>query len=334
VAQWIAESVPSLIPQTSRGGPEPTDDVVVLAEDSEVSAEIVASDSTAYWVDRGFSNGDSIQAVPLLGGIQTTVYASPGEGTSTIPSLALDSSYLYWAESPLADQQMSLVKRIPLGGGRIEPVLASRGRIQQIFVDPPFLYSVEERSVRATRLSDGSQTTLQTETQALSTEGCAMAADQGVAFWLDATLTSSNGIMAASGPGFWPASLARRDAAISAMRAAGESLYWIERGSSSEGGSLFVMDTAGGVPARVFESIRMSTSVSYGHALLAADEDGVYWMVDPTGPLNDGAVYQGARGLEPRVLVSGVGRPGGVAVSGPRVVFTDMGAGCVVSASK
>jgi hypothetical protein len=301
----------------------------VLADDTEVSAEIVASEVDAYWVDRGFSGGDSIQSVPLAGGIETTIYASHENGVSTIPSLALDSSYLYWAESPLTENQMSLVNRIPLGGGAVEPVLAVRGSIRQIFVDPPFLYSVDERSVRALQLLDGSQTTLGPSAQA-----GAMTVDQGTAYWLGASAASPPAIMSASGPGFPRVSLAMRDAAIPAMRAAGQSLYWVERGGWNDGASLFTMDRAGGTPVRLFESSRMSASAAYGHALLAADTDGVYWMVDPSGPTSDGALYQGARGLEPRILVSGIGRPGGVAASAGQLVFTDMGAGFVVRVSK
>jgi hypothetical protein len=245
------------------------------------------------------------------------------------PSLALDSSYLYWAESPLTENQMSLVNRIPLGGGAVEPVLAVRGSIRQIFVDPPFLYSVDERSVRALQLLDGSQTTLGPSAQA-----GAMTVDQGTAYWLGASAASPPAIMSASGPGFPRVSLAMRDAAIPAMRAAGQSLYWVERGGWNDGASLFTMDRAGGTPVRLFESSRMSASAAYGHALLAADTDGVYWMVDPSGPTSDGALYQGARGLEPRILVSGIGRPGGVAASAGQLVFTDMGAGFVVRVSK
>lgn len=118
------------------------------------------------------------------------------------------------------------------------------------------------------------------------------------------------------------------------MRATGSSLYWVEGGGSSDGGSLFVLNRAGGVPFRIFESNRLSASASYGHALFAADEDEAYWMLAPTGSTRDGALYEGARGVEPRVLVSGVERPGGVAVSRGWVVFTDMGTGLVVRVSK
>jgi len=161
-----------------------------------------------------------------------------------------------------------------------------------------------------------------------------MTAGQGAAYWLGTAVASAEAIMTASAPGFLRSSLAPRDAAIPAMRAAGTSLYWVERGGLSDGASLFVMDRAGGTPIRVFESSRMSASASYGHALFAADTDGAYWMVDPSGPLSDGALYQGAEGVPPQILVSGIGRPGGVAVSGGRVVFTDMGAGSVVRVSK
>jgi hypothetical protein len=325
---------PYLIPSgASRSAKEPDDAIVVLAEDSEVSAEIVASGVTAYWVDRGFSNADSIRAVPLDGGVATTVYTCPDDRVSTVPSLALDSMYLYWAESPLSEHQMSLVKRIPLDGGPIEPVLATRGRIRQIFVDPPFLYTIDEGSVRATQLADRSQTTL--GTVPASAEAGAMTADHGAAYWLGAAVASTKAIMTTSGPGFQPMSLATRDAVIPAMSATGRSLYWIERGGLSDGASLFVMGRAGGTPVRVFESSRMSASASYGHAILAADADGAYWMVDPSGPVNDGALYQGGvGGLEPQILVSGIERPGGVAVSGGWLVFTDMGTGFVVRISK
>ncbi len=317
---------------TGSSGPGSIEDIVVLAQDSEVSGEIVASDTTAFWVDRGFSNADSIQAVPLEGGIETTVYAFTGGGVATIPSLALDSDYLYWAESPLAEDEMSLVKRMPLGGGAIEPVLAARGRIQQIVVDPPFLYSVDEGTVRATRLSDRSQTTLGTRPPA---GGGTIAADGAATYWLGDSDGSMQAIMAASSPGFRRVRLATRDAVIPAIRVAGPSLYWVERGVSSDGASLFVMDRSGAAPPlRVFESTRMSASASYGHALFAADADGAYWMLEPTGPLGDGALYQGARGVEPRVLVSGIGRPGGVTVSRGWVIFTDLGAGFVVRVSK
>jgi hypothetical protein len=125
-------------------------------------------------------------------------------------------------------------------------------------------------------------------------------------------------------------SLSVRESAVTAIRAVGPSVYWVEYGGPSRGSSVFAMNRGGGTPTRIFESSRMAASASYGHALLAADEEGAYWMVEGSGPLDDGAIYQGARGSTPRVVVSGVGGPGGVAVAGDWLVFTDMAQGLVV----
>jgi hypothetical protein len=320
-------------PRGSDPGPAPTaDGITVLAEDPYVSTEVVASDTTVYWVDRGLSSVDSIVAVPLAGGLATTLYACPGDGVDAIPSLALDSGYLYWVESTVEGPETSFVKRMRIGGVAVEPVLTQRPKIKQIAVQGGFVYSLGETELRVTRLSDGDETIL--GAVPASSEGPALTVDGPSAFWLGAPHRFTRAIMTATSPLFQSVTLFAREAAVTAMRVEGSSVYWIEYGGGKSGSSVFAMDGAGGAPERVFESARLNASTSYGHALLAADAEGAYWMVDGSGPRNDGAIYGGAPGMTPRVVVSGIGGSGGLASCGDWLVFTDMGEGLVVRARK
>jgi hypothetical protein len=306
--------------------------ITVLAEDSEVSSEIVASGTMAYWVDRSLSSPDAIRSVALEGGVAMTLYECSRDGDWTIRSLALDSKYIYWAESTLEGPEMSFLKRMPASGGAVESISAVRHRIKQIAVDPPYLYSVDEVALRVMRLSDWRETTIGAVPS--SSEGPALAADRGDVLWLGLADRTSRAIQTAKSPRFQLAPLTRREGAVTAMSLGGSSLYWVEYEGSNNGSSVFVIDRGGDTPLRVFESNRLNATSSYGHSLIAADDDGVYFMVDGSGPLDDGTIYKGARASEVRVVVSGVGGPGGLALSGGWLVFTDMGAGLVVRAPK
>jgi len=304
------------------------DDIKVLAEDPALTAEIVASDTDVFWVDRSLSDVDSIVAVPVAGGGATTFYACPGDGVSTISSMALDSGYLYWVESlDPGRNETSYVKRMRVTGGAVEPVLVRRGRIKRIVVRSPLLYSVDESSARATSLSDGTEITLGPVLD--SSQGPAIGADSRAIYWLGASRFTQTIMMAptTSSPAV---ALSIRESAVTAMGVGGPSLYWVEYGGPNRESSVFAMDRRGGKPSRVFESILLVASASYGDALIAADDDGAFWMVEGSGPFNDGVIYHGARSTPPEVVVSGIGGPGGLALAGDWLVFTDMAQGLVV----
>jgi hypothetical protein len=307
------------------------DGITVLAKDPGVSAEIVASDRTVFWVSRELSSADSIVSIPIEGGLAPTLYTCPGGGVDTIASLALDSGHLYWVEST-AGGEMSFVKRMPTDGGAVEPILTRRGHVKQIVVDPPFLYSVDETSVRAMGLSDRTEISL--GAVAASSQGPALASTRGVPFWFGLANPSARAIMTASHSSSEPLALSTREQPVTAMSVAGAHLYWLEYGGPSSGSSLFVMDRGDRSPTRIFESNRLNATSSYGHALVASDDDGAFVMVDASGPDDDGAILEATRGAEPRLVVSGIGGPGGLATSGHWLVFTDMGAGLVVRVPK
>lgn len=318
-----ARSVAAASPATS-----PADDVFVLAEDPEVSAEMVATDETVFWVDRVLSNVDSIVAVPVVGGLPTTLYACSGDGVSTIRSLASDAGYLYWVEAsgPGMDET-SYVKRMRGTGGGVESLLARRGRIKQIALSGPFLYAVDESYVSAVRLEDRSETSLGRVRD--SSQGPALAADAGGVYWVGAGHFALDVMTAASPTSPW-VKLSTRESAVTAMSLSGPTLYWVEYGGPRGESSVFAMDRQGGEPTRLFGSSRLTASSSYGHALLASDAEGAYFMVEGSGPEDDGAIYEASRHGPPRVVVSGIGGPGGVAVAGPWLVFTDIAQGRVV----
>jgi hypothetical protein len=315
---------------TVTSGPA-ADGIFVLAEDPDVTAEVVASDDTVFWVSRGLSTADSIVSVPVGGGLATTLYRCSGEGVAIV-SLARDASHVYWVESTAVRTEMSFVKRMQIGSDTVESFLTVRGPLKQIVIDPPFLYSVDESAVRAVRLSDGTETSLGAVTP--SSQGPALAAARGVSFWLGLSDPSTRAIMTSGRPGSEPTALSKREQPVTAMSIAGASLYWIEYGGPNSSSSLFVMNPRDRDPTRIFESDRLNATSSYGHALIASDGDGAFVMVDPSGTEDDGAIFQIARGAEPRLVVSGTAGPGGIATGGKWVIFSDTGAGLVVRVPK
>jgi hypothetical protein len=109
-------SVATVTPDCSDVG-GPTGEV--LASDPNASPALALTSTAVYWVDRGATISDSIQAVPLSGGTPQTVYTASPDPTGAIEDIVTDGTNLYFIEVTGAANggYTSQIESMPIAGG-------------------------------------------------------------------------------------------------------------------------------------------------------------------------------------------------------------------------
>jgi hypothetical protein len=73
-------------------------DAETIASDPNVSAALAITPTTLFWVDRGASIDDSIQALPTSGGAPVPLFTASSVSTAAIEDLAVDANNVYVTE--------------------------------------------------------------------------------------------------------------------------------------------------------------------------------------------------------------------------------------------
>jgi hypothetical protein len=301
-------------------------DIEVLADHVVVSADVVATRKSVYWVARGSTTHDSIWSVSLDGGPASTPYECARDGWA-IESLTMDGDDLYWAESSPTSGG-SFVKRMSTTGVMVETVLSSQHRIKEVAVAAPYLYTLDEYEVRATCLTNSIQSSVGPVLDS-ALHRALTATEHGV-YFSGLTAAHATGVLFGAPPLFQTAPVLPSAFSPTAISLGGDTLYFIEYDGTRSGSSVYASSLADGRMRQAFTSTRLNAIPAYGHSILVAAADSAYFLVDGSGPLQNGAVYKTSHGDAVTLVASGIGGPGGLALSGDWLVVTDIASGQVL----
>jgi hypothetical protein len=266
----------------------------IFASDDNVSPALALTSTTLYWVDRGATISDSIQALPLTGGPVTTLFTASPDPSAAIEDVVTDGTSLYFVQVSTGSDgsYTSRIESVPANGGAAKLLATDDGFDLALTVAGGFVYYTDGTQVQSVATSGGSTTVVSMD------GGSALASIGASVFWID----GSGSTYALGGPTSTPSEIVATSAAatddatlLGTLVTSPNALFWPCQDDTS--------DLLCSVPQAGSNNVTVVTSVPDVVSQLAASATDLYF-VDP-GLCGSSLQRVTATGGAPEVIASG-----------------------------
>ncbi len=245
-----------------------------FVSDPNVSAALAVTPTTLFWVDRGETITDSIQALSLSEGsaTPTTFYTASPDPNAAIEDITTDGTNVYFVQvSTAGGGYTSTVQSIPVGGGQAT-VLATVGTDDLVLtVAGGYVYFSDGNALQRVTTAGTSVTTLSTGTLT-GLYDVELTSSGGSVYWTDA----NGDIVKLATPGGTPQVLvngqaaAGSDTVLGTLAANNREVFW--SCEDDNGDLLCGTSVAGGGEVRILTALATPTTE------IAADDSSVYFL--------------------------------------------------------